>query len=95
MPRYRITITGSTEDAMADLIRRHNIRVFDHGVQRVPGRHVVHAVADDQEIRQLEAYGYQVTRHEDVDEEGQSRQREVGEGNRYRDRDNTGQTEPR
>jgi hypothetical protein len=57
MPRYRITITGSTEDTMADLIRRHNIRVFDHGVQRVPGRHVVHAVADDQEIRQLEAYG--------------------------------------
>jgi hypothetical protein len=87
MPRYRITISGQTQEAMADLVRRHKIRVSDHGVRRQAGGYVVHAIADDEQIRFLEANGYYVVRHEDVDEEGQKRQSEVSRENRYRHRD--------
>ena len=87
MPRYRVTISGQTADAMADLVRRHKIRVSDHGVRRQAGGYVVHAIADDEQIRLLEAHGYHITQHEDVDAEGRNRQREVSQENRYRHRD--------
>jgi hypothetical protein len=86
MPRYRITISGQTADAMADLIRVHKIQVSDHAARRRQGGYTVDAIADEEQIRLLEGKGYQVTRHEDVDQEGQARQREVGQGNRYRER---------
>jgi len=87
MPRYRITISGQTPEAMADLVQRHKIRVFDHGVRRQAGGYVVQAIADDEQIRFLEANGYHIARHEDVDEEGQKRQSEVSRENRYQQRD--------
>lgn len=87
MPRYRVTISGQTAEAMADLLRQHKIRIFDHGVRRQAGGYVVHAIADDEQIRLLQAHGYHVIQHEDVDAEGQNRQREVSQENRYRHRE--------
>ena len=86
MPRYRITITGQTQDAMADLIRTYKIQVFDHGIKRSDG-YMVQALADEETIGLLESKGYQVERHEDVDQEGEARRQEIGQGNRYRDRE--------
>jgi hypothetical protein len=83
-PRYRVTIRGSSVDAMADLIRKYRIQVFDHrNRRRVEGAYAVDALADFQQIRELEAVGYTIARHEDVDKEGKARQTEVGEGDRY------------
>lgn len=84
MPRYRITISAQSKEAMADLIRKHGINVFDHARRsRKDGPYAVDALADDTQIRMLEAQGYKVERHEDVDEAGKLRQQEIGRGNRY------------
>jgi hypothetical protein len=85
MPRYRATISGQNDDVMADLIRKYKINVFHHRIHHVQDiGYAVDAIVDDEQIRMLEASGYQVTRHEDVDEAGKARQREVGQGNRYK-----------
>jgi carboxypeptidase T len=84
MPRYRITISGPDEAAMTDLVRKHEIRVFDHGIGFAPDTgYSVGALATPDEIRKLQQNGYVVVQHEDVDELGRIRQREVGQGNRY------------
>jgi carboxypeptidase T len=84
MPRYRITISGPDEAAMTDLVREHGIRVFDHGIGFAPDTgYSVDALAAPDEIRKLQQHGYVVVQHEDADELGQIRQREVGQGNRY------------
>ena len=84
MPRYRVTISGQGYEAMADLVRVHQIVVL-HRTSRHKGRqrYTVEALADDGVIQQLTQAGYQVERHEDVDEVGRQRQQEVGQGNRY------------
>lgn len=84
MTRYRITISGPSNEAMADLVRKYKIQVFDHGIRysKETG-YLVDAVAQPNEIQLLEANGYHVQRHEDVDEVGKARQKEVGKGNRY------------
>ena len=87
MPRYRITISAQSKEAIADLIRKYRINVFDHGRQSVKdGPYAVDALADDAQIRMLEAQGYTVERHEDVDEAGKLRQQEIGKGDRYQQR---------
>ncbi len=84
MPRYRITISAQSKEAMADLVRKYRISVFDHGMRRFEeGIYAVDALADDAQINMLEAQGYKVERHEDVDEAGKLRQEEVGKENRY------------
>jgi murein tripeptide amidase MpaA len=84
MPRYRITISASSKEAVADLIRKHRINVFDHGRQSSKdGPYIVDALADDAQMRMLETQGYKVECHEDVDEAGSHRQREVSQENRY------------
>lgn len=84
MPRYRITISAQSQEAIADLIRKYRINVFDHGRRSLKeGPYAVDALADDAQIRLLEAQGYTVERHEDVDEAGKLRQQEIGRGNRY------------
>jgi hypothetical protein len=84
MSRYRITISAQSKEAVADLIRKHRINVFDHGRQSLKGGpYLVDALADDAQISMLEAQGYKVERHEDVDEAGKLRQQEIGRGNRY------------
>ncbi len=84
MPRYRITIRGPNKTAMADLIRKYNIQIFDHGIRSAPETgYTVGAFAVPEEIRKLQQNGYDVVQHEDADELGKVRQREVGRGNRY------------
>ena len=85
MPRYRITITSRDREAMLDLVRKHKIQVLDHGAgSSEPGGYSVDAIAEPADIQRLESAGYHVRRHEDVDELGKARQREVGRGDRYR-----------
>lgn len=87
MPRYRISIKSHDREAMLDLVRVHKISVYDHGAKQSPsGEYSVDATADAAEIRNLRAAGYHVDQHEDVDKVGRARQREVGKGDRYRDR---------
>ncbi|MBV8219144.1 MAG: hypothetical protein JO325_11820 [Solirubrobacterales bacterium] len=88
MPRYRITITSKDREAMLDLVRTHNVQVLDHGnsYSEASG-YTVGAVAETAEIKKLRDLGYDVERHEDVDKVGKERQREVGKGDRYRDRE--------
>ncbi len=83
MTRYRITIFGQTKEAMADLVRKHKIHVLRNTVRSKDTGHAVDAIAQLNEIQLLEAAGYSIQRHEDVDEVGKARQKEVGRGNRY------------
>lgn len=67
---------------MLDLVRVHKINVSDHGVRhRQDTGHIVQAIAEPAEIKKLEALGYQVQKHEDVDVLGRERQKEVDRGN--------------
>jgi hypothetical protein len=86
MPRYRISITNPSKEAMADLLRNYKLHIIDHSVRhdKDTGHHHVDAIAQPHEINLLEADGYQIERHEDVDEIGKARQMEVGKGNRYK-----------
>ena len=85
MPRFRITISGADDEAMADLVRIHKIRVSDHGIRHSEGTgYAVDAIVEPEEIQKLEDAGYRIERHEDVDEAGKERQKEVGQGNRYK-----------
>lgn len=84
MPRYRITISGPDKAAMADLVRKHDIPVFDHGIRFAPDTgYTVAAFASPDDIRKLQQNGYVVLQHEDAEELGKIRQRGVGRGNRY------------
>jgi len=84
MPRYRVTISGPSDEAMADLVRKLQIDVSHHGIRHDPDYgFTVDAIVDEAQIHTLETSGYQVERHEDVDEAGKARQQEVGRGNRY------------
>ena len=86
MPRYRITISGKDREAMLDLVRKHKLQVFDHGSRYSDSEgYSVGALAEPAEINALEKAGYQIRRHEDVDEQGKARQQEVGRGDRYRE----------
>ncbi len=85
MPRYRITISSQSGQAMTDLVRKHKIQVLDHGARRSKeAGFMVHAIVEEADIKRLQDAGYTVERHEDVDETGKARQREVGRGNRYK-----------
>ena len=86
MPRYRITITSKDREAMLDLVRKHKIQVFDHGNQSTEAGYIVGAIAEPADIKKLKQAGYHVQQHEDVDELGKRRQREVGRGDRYKER---------
>jgi murein tripeptide amidase MpaA len=84
MPRYRITISGRDRAAMLDLVDKHNIAVFDHGIRFAPATgYTVGAFAGPDEIEKLRQNGYTVDQHEDADEAAAALHREVGRGNRY------------
>jgi hypothetical protein len=86
MPRYHISITGPSTEAMADLVRKYKLHIIDHSVRyHEDTGHQVDAIAQPNEIQLLEADGYHIERHEDVDEIGKARQMEVGKGNRYKE----------
>lgn len=85
MARYRITISSKDREAMLDLIRKHQIQVYDHGIRYSEANgHSVDAAAEPADISRLKAAGYQVDQHEDIDEYGKARQAEVGRGDRYK-----------
>jgi hypothetical protein len=85
MPRYRITISSQSGLAMTDLVRKHKIQVLDHGVRRgKEAGFAVDAIVEEPDIQRLRDAGYTVEQHEDVDETGKARQKEVGRGNRYK-----------
>ena len=86
MPRYRITITSKDREAMLDLVRKHKIQVFDHGNRSTEAGYIVGAIAEPADIEKLKKAGYGVQQHEDVDKTGKARQREVGRGDRYKER---------
>jgi carboxypeptidase T len=70
---------------MADLVRKYKIQVFDHGIRYSNETgYIVDAIAEPNDIQLLEAAGYQIERHADVDKVGKARQKEVGKGNRYK-----------
>jgi len=84
MPRYHVTISGQGYEAMADLVRTHQVSVL-HKTVRSKGkqRYSVDAIVDDSVIPRLTDAGYDVKRNHDVDEVGRQRQKEVGRGDRY------------
>jgi hypothetical protein len=85
MSRFRVTISGKSDESMADLVRKYKIHVFDHGIRYSKDTgYQVQAIAQQNEIQLLEANGYQIQRHEDVDKMGKVRQKEVGKGTRYK-----------
>lgn len=86
MTRYRISITNPSTEVMSDLVRKYKLHIIDHTVRhdKQTGQHHVDAIAQPNEIQLLEDNGYHVERHEDVDEIGKARQKEVGKGSRYK-----------
>lgn len=85
MPRYRITISSPSGPAMTDLVRKYNIPVLDHGARRGRGGiFATDAIVDETDIQRLRDAGYTVEQHDDPDETGKARQKEVGQGDRYK-----------
>ena len=69
---------------MADLVRKYGIQILEHGSGFAPDKgFTVAAFATPDEIVKLQQNGYEVVQHEDPDEAGKIRQRQVGQGNRY------------
>lgn len=94
MPRYYVTISSTSGQAMADLVRKHHIQVLDHGQKSTESGFLVQAIAEPSEIQKLRNAGYTVEQRGDVDELGKARQKEVGRGNRYKDKDKDKEKKP-
>ena len=61
MPRYRISITGKDREAMLDLVRKHRLKVFDHGNRYSDADgYTVGGIAEPATIEKLKAAGYHV-----------------------------------
>ncbi len=84
MPRYRITISHKDREAMLDLVRKHKIQVDEHSAHSTEGGYTADAIVERAEIQRLKKAGYRVKQHEDVDQLGKQRQKEVGRGDRYK-----------
>jgi hypothetical protein len=88
MPRYRTTISSSDREAMLDLVRKHKVQIDEHSSRTTEsGSYSVDAILELADMEKLEQAGYHVRRHEDVDETGKARQKEVGRGDRYKDKE--------
>ncbi len=83
MPRHRVTISSPDREAMLDLVRKYKIQVLDHGQKSGAEGYSVDAILDASEFANFQSKPYRLTRHEDVDEVGRERQKQVGVGNRY------------
>jgi hypothetical protein len=81
--KIHITVRGRDRASMADLVRVHGVRVYPQTLKEGGEGFQVDAVTDDTVIRRLVDAGYDVDRHEDVDEAAQDSLRQVGRGNRY------------
>ncbi|SDD38819.1 hypothetical protein SAMN05660690_4157 [Geodermatophilus telluris] len=83
MPVFHITAHGAGREAMADLVRVHGVRVLPQTLHEDGERARVDALADEAAIDRLVGAGYQVDRHEDVDEAARADLGQVGQGNRF------------
>ena len=83
MPRFHITVHGADREAMADLVRVHDVRVLPQTLDEGGAGPRVDALVDEPAIRRLTDAGYRVERHEDVDEAAREDLRDVGQGNRF------------
>ena len=80
MPNYHVTVHGADREAMADLVRAHNIRVYGQTLTAEDSGYRVSALANDEAITRLKGAGYRVEQHEDVDEAARDSLRHVSPG---------------
>src|SRR5579884_4308496 len=90
MPNYHITVHGADREAMADLVRAYRVRVYGQTLTEEDTGYRVSALADEETITRLQAEGYRVEQHEDVDEAARDSLRDVGQGNRFLDQGRDG-----
>ncbi len=83
MPTFHITVRGADREAMADLVRVHDVRVLPQTLDQEAPEPRVDALADESTIQRLTDAGYRVERHEDVDEAAPEDLDQVGQGNRF------------
>lgn len=83
MPTFQITVHGADREAMADLVRVHDVRVLPQTLDQEGPEPRVDALADESTIQRLTDAGYRVERHEDVDEAAPEDLDQVGQGNRF------------
>jgi hypothetical protein len=83
MPTFHITVRGADREAMADLVRVHDVRVLPQTLDQGAPEPRVDALADESTIERLTDAGYRVERHEDVDEAAHEDLDQVGQGNRF------------
>jgi murein tripeptide amidase MpaA len=80
---YHITVYGADRAGMADIVRRHDVRVYAQTLKAEGTGFRVDGVGDDAAINRLSEAGYRVERHEDLDEAAQESLADVGTGNRF------------
>ncbi len=83
MPTFHITVRGDDQEAMADLVRAHGVRVLPQTFVEEGAELRVDAVVDESTIQRLTDAGYRVEQHEDVEEAAQEDLAEVGQGDRF------------
>lgn len=83
MPTFHITVRGADREAMADLVRVHDVRVLPQTLDQAAPEPRVDALADESTIQRLTDAGYRVERHEDVDGAAPEDLDQVGQGNRF------------
>ena len=81
--KFHITVHGADRAAMADIVRVHGVRVYGQTLKQSGAGFQVEGVGDGAEIGKLTDAGYQVDRHEDLDDVARESLREVGTGNRF------------
>ena len=74
---------GADREAMADLVRVHDVRVLPQTLDQGAAEPRVDALADESTIQRLTDAGYRVEQHEDVDETAREDLDQVGQGNRF------------
>ena len=85
MPRYHVTIRASDAQAFAGLVRDPQVPVLE-GERLEDARFTVVSYMPEEQIRELERAGYEVTVHEDIDAGKSARLAEVGDADRYAER---------
>ena len=68
---------------MADIVRMHGVRVYGQTLKESGAGFQVEGVGDGAEIGKLSDAGYDVDRHEDLDDAARESLGEVGTGNRF------------
>jgi hypothetical protein len=85
MATHRVRICGRDYDAMADLVRQHDLDVFNATAKGLEeGGYCVDAHVDDDQIKDLRASGYRIQIQEkNVHRRDPQRRADIGQGNEY------------